>query len=410
MISAPQSYRPFPTEVTPSRKMQPAAAQIHNKPVQGPVFRFGSAAQEDTQPAENPLEKTNNQRRTLKERFEDWYRNNFLEWRQNIEASYINLRKNIAKAMIVVAAIFSCFPIPNFMRDIIERRFFFSPHRVSSSHFLSPDLRQKILEVGFRPEGKNTYKLDGWYIKAKEGKPTVVFCHGRDCNISGLEPIMKALSDKGYGVFVYDYPGFGQSEGNPSEQALYEAGVAACKFLAGENLAGLKVPYRQQILMGHSLGGAVAVDIATKFAEDSRAENSDARTFNKENNPELEGQPQALILINTFTDLKSTFAKGKQNFHRYVQRLFNENKIRLQFDSKSKIKQVNMPVLVLHGDKDETIDPAFGRELEDNAPKERPHAFHSLPGAKHQLRDNTCQQVTDSVDDFLTQIRSRESE
>jgi alpha-beta hydrolase superfamily lysophospholipase len=362
-----------------------------------PPIQFGAS---EIDPSNNPLEKKG----TWKERLEDWRKQNFLQWRLSLEQHYNGFKKALVKALIGIAAVFSCFPIPEFMRNLIHRRVFFAPHKVSSSHLLQSDeLRQKILKVGFHPEGKNTYELEGWYLQAKPGMPTVVYSHGRDCNISNLEHVLKALSQKGYGVFVYDYPGFGRSEGSPSEEALYEAGVAACKFLAGDQVAGLHVPYEQQILMGHSLGGAVAVDIAHKFSENAALE-PEKRRFNREDKSELSGQPRALVLINTFTDLKEIIGELKQEFSPSLQKWFNENRLGLNFNSKEKIKSVTMPVLILHGDLDKTIKKHIGEQLNCCAEKSSHHRFELLPKTKHRLEDEACQQITEKLGTFLEGI------
>jgi alpha-beta hydrolase superfamily lysophospholipase len=340
-----------------------------------------------------------------REQFAQWRQKKILQLRSDWEKHYTAFRKGAVKAMMGIAAVFSCLPLPDFIRGMIERRYFFSPWRVSSSHRLkSQALYQKIDGRRFHPEGNNTYELDSWYIPAQDNQPTVVFSHGRDCNISHLEPILKALSNKGYGVFAYDYPGFGCSEGTPTEEALYEAGVAACKYLAGDGSASTTVPYNKQILMGHSLGGAVAVDIAKKFAEDANIQDPAQRTFNRQDKPELRGQPQALVLANTFTNIQDTCASQKQGFHWVLQRLFDENKIRLKFDSKHKMQDVSMPVLIVHGDKDNDIPPHIGADLFNNIRRAPQGRFHLLPNAHHKLEDDMCRQITDNLTHFLKDL------
>lgn len=347
------------------------------------------------------------------ERFHEFRKTQYQKWSSWAEKKYNWCYKQAVKGVMVLAALFSCFPLPNFMRNIIERRYFFSPPKVSSLRLIDPErypgLRQKIgFEIKFQSGGANSHELAAWYIPAKNNKPTVVFSHGRDSNISDLPPILKALSDQGYGVFAYDYQGFGNSEGSPTEQNLYEAGVAACKFLAGDDENEHKlatVPYNKQILMGHSLGGAVAIDIAQRFAEDAKIQDPAKRTFNKHDSENLKGQPQALVVVNTFTDIKSALTAKGQDFHWTLQRMFSTKNIRLNFNSSEKIPDVSMPILVLHGNEDNDVSKDIGAELFSKVRDAAKGRFEILPETKHKLKDNgVCRKITDAMTRFLTAL------
>jgi len=331
-----------------------------------------------------------------RDRLGKWQEKKSLQAIQAFENTTLWIKKAISTAMMVLAAILSGVPMPESIKKFIHRKFFFAPPKISSIHLLnSEELKQNILEVNFHPKGKKTPSLNGWYIEAQKGKPTIVFSHGRHCNISQHEPLLNEFRRKGYGIFIYDYPGFGRSEGKPTEQALYEAGLSASKFLARDGVAGLGIPYCQQIIMGHSLGGAVAVDVAKKLSQDERT------------------KPMALVVINSFTDIKEAFGKQKQTFNRIIQKLFDEGKIGLEFNSLAKIKNVQVPVMVTHGLKDRVIHSDLGKTLMKSYKSTHPEygplvgKFYPMANSGHFLNEKTCQNISNSLDSFLREVERK---
>lgn len=389
-----------PPKLESRRSGSPRTAHPFNQAQEDDSIQFAGNEQDPSTPEKSWQGRFIESCKTQSQRFRSW-----------AEKQRHWFYKQATKLLMIGALILDgLVKLPPFIRSIIERRFFFSPPTVSSLRLIDqeryPGLRQKIgFEIKFQSGGADSHELAAWYIPAKPGKQTVVFSHGRASNISDLAPVLKALSDQGYGVFAYDYPGFGNSEGQPTEENLYEAGIAACKFLAGDDKNEHRiaaVPYSKQILMGHSLGGAVAVDIAKRFAEDAKKTNPKDRTFNQADNPELRGQPQALVVVNTFNDIKSALTAKGQDFHWALQRMFKAKKLRLNFNSANKLPNVSMPILVLHGDNDKDVSLDLGNELfmsTRDAPKGR---LEILPDTKHTLKDDrVCKQVTDAITRFL---------
>lgn len=297
-----------------------------------------------------------------------------------------SLQANIKMGFIVSACILTFLPIPGFLRRYIEQKAFFGPIKSSDIGLLKDStLRQKTSEHFFntlepldahraelKKNGividplKDNVRLNGWFVKAsKPGMPTVLYHHGRGSNISNLGRLMTVLSKQGYGVFVYDYPGFGKSEGIPSEEGVYNAGLAASYFLRDT----LGIPQGQQIMMGYSLGSSVATDVASKLSK-------------------LQQPPLALVLINTFPSIKTTFIERQQQHYAWTRPLFNPDKINLVFDTERKLKTLdNLSVLILQGqlDKDTPI-PILHRMLDR---VERPrNTMETLKGAKHRLQEN----------------------
>ena len=103
-------------------------------------------------------------------------------------------------------------------------------------------------------------KLHGWYVPRTGAKLTVLFCHGNGGNISHRIEKLVILRDLGVNVFLFDYRGYGLSEGRPSEQGTYQDVTAAYDWLCREK----KVAPAQIVVQGESLGCAVAVDLACR--------------------------------------------------------------------------------------------------------------------------------------------------
>ncbi|OGH98434.1 MAG: hypothetical protein A2039_08460 [Candidatus Melainabacteria bacterium GWA2_34_9] len=190
-------------------------------------------------------------------------------------------------------------------------------------------------------------KINVWYVKAKNNKPTILFCHGNGGNISSYEDLADIFSSKGYGVLLLDYRGYGKSEGTPSESGLYNDIDAALKFLRNKE----KLSNNQIILYGWSLGGAVVSEVASK------------EKF------------KAVILQSTFTNIKDEAVcmygrLAKDKFTKTLIKAFFENMICYQnYDNKSKIAKISSPLLIAHDIPDELIPVQMSYELAKLNPK-----------------------------------------
>ena len=103
--------------------------------------------------------------------------------------------------------------------------------------------------------------LHGWMIGDPSDKPIVVYSHGNAGNISGRIDIAGVIAEQGAAVFLYDYRGYGKSEGSPTEEGIYRDGQAVVRYLKEEH----SIPERSMIFFGRSLGGAVAAQQSTEF-------------------------------------------------------------------------------------------------------------------------------------------------
>jgi pimeloyl-ACP methyl ester carboxylesterase len=109
-------------------------------------------------------------------------------------------------------------------------------------------------------EAADGIKLHGWFVPHDSPRAVVLFAHGNAGNISHREDLFRALNQLGVAVLAYDYRGYGRSEGTPNEAGVVADGRAARKWLAK------RASVREQdiVLMGESLGGAVAVALAAE--------------------------------------------------------------------------------------------------------------------------------------------------
>lgn len=179
-------------------------------------------------------------------------------------------------------------------------------------------------------------KINAWYVKAKENQPTIVFCHGNGGNLSYYQSILKFLSANGYGVFLFDYRGYGKSTGIPSEIGLYTDLKSAIHYLEDKK----RIFKEQIVLWGQSLGGAVAIDIAAKnkfkgvIIQSSFTNVKDMATY---------------TLQTKYLNIKTPFKKNiTSNFIKYMPLAQN-------YDSIEKIKNVQSPLFIAHALPDKII-------------------------------------------------------
>ena len=189
--------------------------------------------------------------------------------------------------------------------------------------------------------------LHGWYVPHEHPRATVLYCHGNAGNLSGWADVLRILHDRvGVAVMIFDYRGYGRSEGKPSEEGVLADARAARAWLARR----AKIAENQIVLMGRSLGGGVAVDLAA--ADGARA----------------------LVLESTFTSLPDV---AQTMFPLLPVRLVMQTK----FNSAAKIANYHGPLLQSHGTADRLIPYRIGCKLFDAA--NQPKQFVPIPGGDH---------------------------
>jgi fermentation-respiration switch protein FrsA (DUF1100 family) len=246
-----------------------------------------------------------------------------------------SLRLNLVFVTVLVTTVFGgC---------RIEDKFIFHPDPVSA---------RDPSHVGLSFENilfntQDDIRLHGWFIPHQEARATLVWFHGNAGNISDRLLNIKLLHDRiKINIFIFDYRGYGQSEGTASEKGTYLDGAAAIKYLLGRDDAAA----RQLILFGRSLGAAVAAEMAIRFTS------------------------LGLILESPFVSIREM-----------AQALFPSLPIawllRTRYDTLEKVRRVKAPIMVLHGDHDATVPFAQGKRVFEVAPQ--PKRFYRIVGASH---------------------------
>jgi uncharacterized protein len=186
-----------------------------------------------------------------------------------------------------------------------------------------------------------------WQPQADPGAPVLLYLHGARRNVEGSTFRIRNMHELGFAVLAVDYRGFGQSTDElPSEAMVTEDARAAWRWLAQQH------PQRPRYIFGHSLGGAIAVNLAAEV-DDSKG----------------------LIVEGTFTSIADVFRTFKWGW------LPVTPLITQRFESVEKISRVKTPVLVVHGANDGLIRPELGRALYEKAVA--PKRFVLVEGGTH---------------------------
>jgi hypothetical protein len=221
--------------------------------------------------------------------------------------------------------------------DVKQREWIFRPQR--DVHATPADIGLRYDEVwltvpGAAPEGE---RVHGWWIPAADDRaPALLYLHGARWSLSNNLHRITRLHRMGFAVLAIDYRGFGRSDGDlPSEAQAYADAQAAW-----ERLRRLEPDPARRFVYGHSLGGAVAIELATR-------------------NDDMGG----VIVESTFTSIRDMVeALGYTNFS-------VDGVLTQRFDSLAKVPAVKAPVLFVHGTADRLVPPTMTERLYAAAPE-----------------------------------------
>lgn len=185
--------------------------------------------------------------------------------------------------------------------------------------------------------------LHGWYIPRRGARRTVLFFHGNGGNISHRGDSIAIFHRLGLNVFIFDYRGYGRSDGRPGEAGLHADGRAAWQYLTGARA----LPAERIVIFGRSLGAAVAARVAAEV------------------------QPGAVIL-------ESSFSSARDFAHAVFPVLSRLVLLRYDFTAALHLQSLRRPLLVLHSPDDEIIPFALGEKL--FAAAHEPKMFVTLRG------------------------------
>jgi alpha-beta hydrolase superfamily lysophospholipase len=199
----------------------------------------------------------------------------------------------------------------------------------------SAELAQDMDDVWIDFQSKVTgepARLHGlWSASSRHGSngPVLLYLHGARWNVEGSSPRIRRMQELGFSVLAIDYRGFGKSTpGLPSEDMAYEAARAAWDWLAANYTT------RPRYIFGHSLGGAIAIDLAAKVDDE-----------------------RGTIVEGTFTSIADVASSMKWGW------LPIGPLITQRFDSLHKVARIGSPLLVVHGDSDNLINSELGHKL-----------------------------------------------
>jgi hypothetical protein len=197
------------------------------------------------------------------------------------------------------------------------------PHPAASG---VPEMREVKLKT------TDGLELISWHRAAASGHPTMVYFHGNGGNISYRAFRLRPYLERGYGLLLVEYRGYGGNPGAATERGLYKDGRAAMVFIADEG-----VPADDVVLYGESLGGGIAVEIA---AEQGRA-----------------SKPVGALILEA--PLSSVTDVAAYHYPLVPVRWLLKDR----FESTGKIADVAAPVFIIHGENDWVVPIRFGRAL-----------------------------------------------
>ena len=240
--------------------------------------------------------------------------------------------------------------------DAKQREWIFQPSDRSWGGAPSTEGMQDVwIEFTSDASGK-AERLHGlWLPHTKASAPVMLYLHGARWNVAGSSGRIRRMQELGFSVLAIDYRGFGRSSaGLPSEATAAEDARAAWNWLAEQH------PDKPRYIFGHSLGGAIAIDLARQVPDE-----------------------KGTIVEGTFTsipDVVSTFKWGWLPVWPLITQ---------RFESIRKVADIGSPLLVVHGSDDSLIRPALGRQLYEAA--REPKQFVLVEGGSHHNTNSVGQ-------------------
>lgn len=223
-------------------------------------------------------------------------------------------------------------------------------------------------------EAADGVRLNAWWLPAPSGSPTVLYFHGNGGSLSTMDRSLKEFSRARFGALVVDYRGYGLSQGRPSEEGLYQDGLAAYDYCVAQG-----VPTDHLLIHGQSLGGGVATYVAEHRA------------------------CAGLVLESTYTSFPQVAAKVCGGG---IPGRLATMALHTQFPSKQRLARCQVPTLVIHGHQDELIPCAMGRALYQAAPDGRRELWVVSGAGHNDLRAKAGAEYARRLARFWMDLRS----
>ncbi|MBI5430881.1 MAG: alpha/beta hydrolase [Nitrosomonadales bacterium] len=204
--------------------------------------------------------------------------------------------------------------------------------------------------------------LHGWFIPSPQQRGTILFLHGNAGNISHRLDSIEMFHRLGYSTLIFDYRGYGNSGGTPTEQGTYSDADAAWRYLTEQR----HIPSCQIALFGESLGGAVAARLAATSRDTLLAKPADcgsgcgaaipAPDASQRRAMTVRQKPTAVVIASGFTSVPDL---GQQLYPYFPVRWL----ARIRYDTREYLRTVAVPVLIAHSPEDDIIPFEHGRAL-----------------------------------------------
>jgi len=281
---------------------------------------------------------------------------------RSLGQSVVELKGLFVLAIWIVIIITGAYIIFIGFLFIFQSHYIYYPERILSADPGSIGLYFE--SVSFKTTDR--VKLSGWFIPSESARGVILFCHGNAGNISHRLDSIQIFHQLGLDVFIFDYRGYGQSEGNLTEQGTYKDAEAAWRYLIEER----QVSPNKIIVFGRSLGGAVASWLAQSHT------------------------PGALILESTFTSLPDIAA----TLYRYLPvRLL----LRFEYNTAEYLSGVNCPVLIVHSRDDEIMPFSHGCRLFEMASE--PKKFLEISGTHNEGFITSGKRYEEGLNAFISE-------
>lgn len=212
--------------------------------------------------------------------------------------------------------------------------------------------------------------LGAWWVPVADAKGVVLVLHGNAGNIAGRIGYLQPFHAMGYSVLLVDYRGYGASSGRPSEEGTYRDARAAWQWLIARGIKPAQI-----VVLGESLGGAVAAELAARV------------------------QPRALILVASFTGLREL---GAEIYPWLPVRLIS----RFRYDTLEHLQRYHGPVLIAHSRDDEIVPYVHGERLHAAAIGEK--TLIGLRGGHNEAFLFARPEWAQAVAAFLAQMVARD--
>lgn len=254
-------------------------------------------------------------------------------------------------------------------------------------YFPTKDYEFTPADVGLAFEELTLRTADGiaiaaWYVPHPNPKGTIIFCHGNAGNIADRISDLQRLHRMGVNVLIFDYRGYGQSEGTPSEKGTYADAEAAWAYVIEQR----GEPSKRVVIFGRSLGGAVAIELAARAQTSGGDRADDGKRLGRS------GQPAGLVVESTFTNIVDV---GRLHYPWLPVNWI----VTYRYESIDKVGNVTCPKLFFHGKDDSLIPIELGRRLFEAAAE--PKTFVETPGQHGEAGYSYAPEFTQRLAAFL---------